>query len=147
MKFTSYLAVITTYLVLLGAQGTQKQTPPKGTDVFGRDKFATNWKVAKGSVGIINEHLYVVVKSASNERNELIIKTREETEERWYGKDAGKPEVVVVYDNKVWSSQSLPDGFDLSKAVVVSFERNKIRYFDFHVLDGGYYERVSANTD
>jgi len=101
--------------------------------------FATRWQLSKGGIGMVNKYLYIVVKSA---RNELILKPTEETEDKWYGKSVTKAEVVIVYEGKVWSSQGLPNGFDLSKAVVVSFESDKIRFFDFQAMSGGYYERI-----
>jgi hypothetical protein len=142
VKIASYALPVLLASALLGAQGakqdTKKQRPTEGTDMLGRDKFATKWQVAKGSVGVINEYLCVIVRSESNE---LILKPMPGTELRWTGQNATKAELVIVYQDKVWSSQSLPQGFDLSKAVVVSFESDKIRYFDFQVVDGGYYQR------
>ena len=108
-----------------------------------REMCATSRYFSKGGIGKINKHLYVVVKSASDDRNELIVKPAEDKEERWKGKSASKAEVVIVFEGMIWSSQGLPDQFDLSKAVVVSFEGDKVRFFDFHTMSGGgYYERI-----
>jgi hypothetical protein len=71
------------------------------------------------------------------------VKPTEETEERWHGKSVTEAEVAIFYEGKVWSSQRLPDGFDLSKAVVISFESGKVRFFDFQTMSGGYYERIA----
>jgi len=60
---------------------------------------------------------------------------------KWIGQRASKPEIVVFYDGKVWPPQSLPHGFDKSKSVVVSFEENNIRFYDYAHRHGGYYER------
>jgi hypothetical protein len=76
--------------------------------------------------------------------NELIVKPTEETEERWKGKSVTNAEVVFVYQGRVWAPQSLPTGFDLSKAVVISFEGEKIRFYDFQASAGGYYDRISS---
>lgn len=100
--------------------------------------FATRWEIAKGGIGMIDKTIYIVTKSATNE---LIVKPSDEKEKRWKGKTATKPELVFVYDGKVWSN-GVPDGFDLSKSVVVSFEGSKARFFDFRVMSGGYYERI-----
>jgi hypothetical protein len=91
---------------------------------------------------MINKNLYVVVKSAVNDRNELIVKPTAETEERWYGRDTKKAEVAIFFSGKVWSPDQLPDGFDLSRAVVVSFESNKVRFFDFQAMAGAYFDRI-----
>jgi hypothetical protein len=53
-----------------------------------------------------------------------------------------KAAIAIFYEGKVWSPEAIPAGFDLSKAVVVSFERSKIRFFDFSVMAGGYYNRI-----
>ena len=107
-----------------------------------RDSFATRQEFSKGGIGMVNKHLYIVVKSASSDRNELVVAPTEETEERWHGRSVDKPEVAIFYANRVWSSQSLPDGFDLSNAVVVSFEDEKVRFFDFQTMSGAYYNRI-----
>ena len=90
-----------------------------------------------------SKNLYIVVKSAKNDRNELVVKPTEETEERWKGKGVTNAEVAIVYEGKVWSPEALPKRFDLSKAVIVSFEESKIRFFDFQAMSGGYFDRIS----
>jgi len=109
--------------------------------------FATNRCFSKGGLGIVNTSLYIVVDSTKNGSNELIVKPTDETEKTWSGRSVAKAEVVVYYGGKVWLKESLPDQFDLSKAVIVSFESNKVRFFDFQAMSGGYYERnhVSDN--
>ena len=111
-----------------------------------RDAFATSRYFSKGGIGMVNKNLYIVVKSTMNDRNELIVKPTEETEERWKGKSVTKAEVAIVYGGKVWSPLAIPDGFDLSKAVVVSFEGSKIRFFDFQIMAGGYYDKIAEST-
>lgn len=92
------------------------------------------------AIGIVNRDLYIVVNSGNKE---LILKRDNGTEEqRWKGKNATEDEVVFVYEGTVWSSVRLPDGFDLSKSVVVSFEGDKIRFYDFQASAGGYYDRM-----
>jgi hypothetical protein len=104
--------------------------------------FAKQWEMSWGGVGMINKYLYVVVKSTGNERNELIVSPTEEKEERWHGSDITKAEVVAFYKGKVWSFDKLPDGFDLSMSIIVSFESDKVRFFDFQTMKGGYFERI-----
>jgi len=120
------------------SQNAEKQSAPKE-----RGMFATNRLLSKGGIGIVNRRLYIVVKSLKSDSNELIVKPTEQTEERWKGKSVAEAEVVFVYEGKVWSSQGLPDRFDLSKAVVLSFEGDNIRFFDFQAMSGGYYTRIS----
>lgn len=114
----------------------------QGKEVPETDTFATRREWSKGGVGLINKHLYAVVKYAKSDRNELVVKPTEETEESWQGKNVAQPEVAIFYDGKIWSPQALPSNFDLSRAVVVSFEGDKVRYFDFQVMFGGYYDRI-----
>jgi hypothetical protein len=92
----------------------------------------------KGGIGIINTELSVVTKST---RNELLFDSRE----NWIGHSASTPEVVIVFDGKVWTSESLPHGFDKSKSVVVSFDENKISFYNYIRESGGYYGRGNEN--
>jgi hypothetical protein len=94
----------------------------------------------KGSIGIISNSLYVVTKSARNE-----ILWNRGASGKWMGRDSSTSEVVVFFDGKVWSPESLPQGFDKSKSVVVSFKKKHIRFYDFVHNWGGYYERDIEN--
>jgi hypothetical protein len=144
MRITAYAVSMFLVGTLFSAQQTTQDTKRHGA-AEERSTFATNRCVSKGGVGIVNTSLYIVVKSSQSDSNELIVKPTEETEERWKGKDVTKAEVVFVYEGKVWAPpQSLPKGFDLSKAVIISFEGQKIRFFDFRATVGGYYDRFSS---
>lgn len=141
MRITVYaisgLLAVTLFGVQLASQDAQKHGPEE------RDAFATRLQLSIGGVGMVNKNLYIVVESAKNDRNELVMKPTEETEERWKGKGVTKAEVVIVYEGKVWSPEALPKRFDLSKAVIASFEESKIRFFDFQKMSGGYFDRIS----
>jgi hypothetical protein len=93
--------------------------------------------LGKGGIGMIESNLYVTTKTKRNE----IDWRHGENWEKWIGRKASKPEVVVFFEGKVWPPQSLPHGFDKSKSVVVSFEENYIRSYDYAHHQGGYYER------
>ncbi len=101
----------------------------------------------KGGVVVINPYLNVVVRSDTNDRNELFLVTADGKEQSWKGKSVTKPEVVIVYEGRVyedsgWFSPNLPDQFDLSKAVIISFEKNKVQIYDFQQMCGGYHKRM-----
>jgi len=117
---------------LSSAQGfTQANKPNVATQPL---SYSSNECFAKGGIGVIRTDLYVDVKSG---RNELVLGAGK----RWIGHGATAPQVIVFFQQKIWSPQALPDGFDLSKAVVVSFESDKVRFFDFDNMSGGYYRR------
>lgn len=107
------------------------------------DTFATRREFSKGGIGLLNERLYVVVRTQRTGRNELIVRSTNGSEETWHGRGVMEPEVVFFYEGKVWMpSQTLPDGFDLSRAILVSFEKEKVRFFDFEKEYGAYYSRI-----
>jgi hypothetical protein len=151
MRIAGYAICMLLGATLLSAQQSKQNT--KGCNAAKeREMFATNRGWSKGGIGIISEELYVVVKSARNDKNELIVvppghlgkdQSAPVPETRWKGKSISEAEVVFVYEGKVWESPSLPKGFDLSKSVVISFESDKVRFFDFQATEGGYYDRIS----
>ena len=101
-----------------------------------KNRFATEWYVAKGGIGVItSEHLYLDLKSAKNELRLMDGRS-------WTGKVAGTREVVMFFEDRIWSPPDLPSGFDLSKAGVISFEGDIVRFFEFASLSGGYYNRI-----
>ena len=99
--------------------------------------FPPDLYLSKGGTGIIHPDLYIVVKSA---KNELILPQGK----RWMGKAAPAREVVMFFEDRIWSPPDLPGNFDLTKAVVISFEGDVIRFFRFDRKSGGYYRRLAA---
>ena len=112
----------------------------KPSSVKNRIMFAENEAFSKGGIGIVNTNLYIVVKS---DKNELLLSGAN----KWTGQAVPAQEVVIFYEDKIWSPQVLPEGFDLSKTIVISFEADKIRFFDFGEMTGGYYKRMKPDSD
>ena len=98
------------------------------------NQITGNRCIAKGGIGIINVDLYVDLNSA---RNELILKGGQ----RWSGESLGTPELVVVFGGRVWHQNDLPLNFDLSRAAVVSFETDSVKFAQLDSMAGGYYQR------
>lgn len=136
MRMTAYSVSVLLVVNLVIAQAASQETKTHDAAVE-RKTFATSRCLSKGGLGIVNTSLYIAVKSA---KNELLFGEKG----TWSGLDAAKPEVVVFFENIVWVPENLPKGFDLSKAVVVSFEGSKIRFFDFQMMSGCYYDRIDS---
>jgi hypothetical protein len=94
--------------------------------------FATNECFGKGGLGIITPGLYINLRT---ERNQLLLADGK----KWIGKDAQESETVIVFHGQAW--QQVPEGFDLATAMVVSFEKDRVRFFDFNRMEGGFYRR------
>jgi hypothetical protein len=102
------------------------------------DNFSTNEFFAKGGIGIVSTDLYIDLKSS---KNELLLNAGN----KWTGQNVSTQEVIMFFDNKIWPPQALPNGFDLSKSAVISFEGDRVRFFDFGKMSGGYYKRPNQN--
>ena len=123
-------------LAVLAKQG-QSQTAKNHAIGEGKNMLVTDPCImVKGGLGIVKPGLYIDVTSL---RNKLLFGK----DESWSGLDWSESEVVVFFAEKVWGAHSLPKDFDLSKAVVVSFEREKVRFFDFQEMGGCYYKRMA----
>ncbi len=137
MTVIRYSALVVFALVLCIVQSGESQETQKHSDAKEKAVSTATRFFSKGGIGIIAKgSLWVDVKSASNE---LIYGT---ARDRWRGLEAPKTELVIFFEGKIWSTQNLPDRFDLSKSVVVSFETDKVSFFDFQEMSGGYYERI-----
>jgi hypothetical protein len=130
MKLTTMLIFFVAMLTTV-ADG---QVVSKHQVKTGGNMISTNEYMPKGGIGIINTHLYIDLHS---EKNELIL----DAGDRWADKVRDKAEVVVFFQNRVWPKDDLPAGFDLSKSIIISFEGNFVRFFDFEQSTGGYYKR------
>jgi hypothetical protein len=130
MKFVRVLVLTTTLLTAVG----HGQTVTNSTGRTAENVISTNECVAKGGVGIVNAHLYINLKSA---KNELLL----DGGGIWADQPRETAEVVFFFENRVWSTGAVPQGFDLSKVIVISFEGSFVRFFDFGNMSGGYYRR------
>ena len=142
MSKPKYISLLLLILVHFHAQ-LSPEAKERSQSVEKTGAFATRQEFSKGGIGLLNEHLYVVVKTKKTDRNQLIVRSKSGAEEAWNGKRVTEPEVVFFYDDKVWPCiQALPDGFDLSRTIMVSFEKDKIRFFDFEKEYGAFYRRI-----
>lgn len=134
MKIISRILVLAVLsLTSAGGQNVSRSAAEEGT------MFADNELIAKGGIGVIvGETLYVDLKSKNNE-------LRLSGGNRWSGQSVPVTELVIFFDHRVWSPQNVPPGFDLSRAVIVCFEGNKVRFFNFGSLRGGYYKRPKSD--
>ncbi|MGA2434829.1 MAG: hypothetical protein ABSG25_06045 [Bryobacteraceae bacterium] len=101
------------------------------------DGIAQYW--SHGRLGNIDGHEGLFALVGATTKNELIVGRYN----RWVGLDASRPEIAIFFDHKVWSPGSLPEQFDLSKSIVISFEKDRIVFFHFPRMQGGYYMRLS----
>lgn len=46
---------------------------------------------------------------------------------------------MIVFHGQVW--QQVPAGIDLAATTVVSFEKDRVRFFDFNRMEGGFYRK------
>ena len=88
----------------------------------------------KGGIGIVNTGLYIDLKSKGNE---LILAEGK----RWNGASTKEKQVVFVSGQRVVSGPEVPPDFKLETACVVSFEGEKVFFFDFTAGKGGFYIR------
>lgn len=140
--FKIVISVVCAVLAVGVAVAQQATHTWRDKNILNGTMMTTNLCWPEGGMGIINTSLFIVVKSPINARNELLVKSTYESELIWKGKDVTSAEVVVFYEGKVWSTEKLSDHFDMSRAIVISFENDKVRFFDFQKTFGGCYNRL-----
>lgn len=91
---------------------------------------------SKGGLGLIRDGIYIVLKST--EKNELKLPGGK----HWVGSEITKPEKVVVVDGVVTSDLAAISDKTLEKVIIVSFEGDRVYFYDFANLVGGYYLRI-----
>ncbi len=92
--------------------------------------------IAKGGVGVIEKDVHVLLISS---KNSIVSRLSGE----WHGQSKDVNEVVIVFEGKVFTSTEIQDvdGFDLANCILVSFQRERVRVFNFKKFVGGYYSR------
>lgn len=90
--------------------------------------------IGKGGLGIVTTRVYAALDSP---KNELKLPDGKD----WTGLARAERETVIVFGGRVFSERQLPRDFRLMECTVVSFEGERITFFDFKEFDGGFYKR------
>jgi hypothetical protein len=144
MRYVAFFALVVFLLSAFSSAEKQKDSGfPEEFKHFATRPCFPIW--GKGGVGAINEQVFVLTKTP---HNELILRaTNDGPDRRWRGKSAVEGQVVFVFEGKVWEADALPGNFNLGKSVVISFEGEKIRIFDFQTEEGCYYLHALTGED
>jgi hypothetical protein len=139
------LSCVVLAIALINTQGScQKVNLPDFVTAHEKKVMEANKCWPKGGLGIImspnDANLYAIVRSTKNE-------IEWGSGGDWVGQGSSTSEIIIFYDGKVWTPQSLPHDFNKNKSVIVSFDKKKIRFYDFVHMSGGYYERRNKNQD
>ena len=105
-------------------------------EILGKAKahFETNQCFPKGGLGMVSKNLYIVLNTT---QNELKIPNGKD----WIGGAKEEKEVVIIFGGRVFATSGLPSNYRLNESVLISFEAEKVVFFDFGTLDGGFYRR------
>ncbi len=98
-----------------------------------------NVAFSKGGVGIVTENVYIIVDS---DKNELLLG---DAHKKWTGLSREDKQVVILLGDHLFDPSKLPEDYNLTKATVISFEKNEIRFVDFPSEQAGFYRRISRN--
>jgi len=94
----------------------------------------SNQCFSKGGIGVTYQGVHVVVNS---ERNELRLKDAQS----WVGAGKSVTEVVLIQNGQIVENPKASKEFDLTKCLVISFQPDRVIFFDFSKSKGGYYHR------
>lgn len=88
----------------------------------------------QGGIGIVGPSTYVV---ATSKKNELILPDKT----HWTGQDKDVHQAVCFFNGKIYDPVEDKNTFSLADSLLVSFEGDKIYFFDFKTFKGGFYQR------
>lgn len=89
---------------------------------------------AKGGLGIVNAEVYIDLRSRSNE---LVLKNGT----RWTGREREAAQLLILWKNMPVAEGEIPADFELTKSILVSFERARVTFVDFQAGRSGFYTR------
>jgi hypothetical protein len=154
MKKVFIIYIFILNLILLSLLSNQLKAKENSTmlsydEISARDKaiFEENRCMVIGRLGIIKDGIFIVIFSKKNallvqedekspNDNLLLPKTLE-----WEGLTRDKKQVVFVYKNQIFETSNLPDDFSINESILISFEGEKVIFFDYATFHGGYYKR------
>jgi hypothetical protein len=100
----------------------------------GAAQLSTRAYIPKGKVGVVADEVYVALNS---ERNTLLIGNNRE----WTGRPSHEKQVVMAFEGAIVDPSALPSEFALEKSVVVSFENEKVYFWNASEKRLGFYRR------
>ncbi|HEY1253236.1 MAG TPA: hypothetical protein VGF01_00495 [Terracidiphilus sp.] len=106
-----------------------------------KNAMQSNKYLSQQGIGLVRHsndgNLYVSTVSRWNELTWEI----DNKSHNWKGLRSTSQQIVVFWNGKIWYPWTLPREFDRNNSVVISFERNHVRFYDFAHNSGGYFEK------
>lgn len=99
------------------------------------EAFKSSQCVPKAGTALVSGDVYIAL---NREMNTLWLG---EHHLEWVGAEKKTKQAVLVFHEKVMDQNNLPKDFELSGSILISFEENKVSFFDFSSFQGGYYLR------
>lgn len=126
----SMIIVCIFFGILFGVIGV---TNANGQNVIGNELLLTQYP-EKGGFGVVYKNIFINLRA---ERNELFI----DQDSPWIGLTPDHKQVVFVFNGKIFEATKIPSNFTISESILISFEFDKVLFFDFRRGVGGYYTR------
>jgi hypothetical protein len=114
---------------------TLRLEPLKATSEEFADMFARQICTRKAGVGQLNGSIFILL--ARTEKNEIITPKRD----KWVGLNRDQNEAVFVFNDTIFHGNALPKDFELTKSILISFEGDIVRFFNFQSFAGGLFFR------
>ena len=123
-RITKIGAVLIAWSLLGGLRASEQPKRSLQSEMIatGGDAFRANQCFGKGGLGLVVKQTYAVLDSP---RNELRLPGRKS----WVGESLSERQLIVVFDGDAFSEGHLPSRFRLAESTVVSFEGDKITFF------------------
>jgi hypothetical protein len=69
----------------------------------------------------------------------------EKKRHNWAGARSTTTQVVFFWNGRIWPPTHLPQDFDRSRSVVIFFDGNYVRFYDYAQNSGGYFMKYWQN--
>ena len=133
---TGCFTLISFFTALAGlAVGQEASMSNAGTPTTPPNSIMLNECLIKGHMGIVGPSIWV---ATSSQKNELILPDQS----HWTGQDKQVRQMVCILNGKVFDpAGNNQNNFSMVESVFVSFEGDKVYFFNFMTLKGGFYRR------
>jgi hypothetical protein len=131
--------------LLLTIVGCRPAPLPDFVSPVEKAAMTANLKISQAGIGVIRDESegYLVVSTCSR-KNEILWQLGDK-HHNWSGRRSTTVQAVVFFGGKIWYPNTLPQNFDRSQSVVIYFEGNYVRFFDYVHNQGGYFMKYWQN--
>ncbi len=139
------VGIVLATALLIPFSGCRQAELPDYVTASEKNIMATHREESKAGIGFIRSGDGANLKVSTCSRRNEVMWDFEKKRHNWAGRRSTGLQVVIFWNGRIWVPNHLPHDFDRNSSVVIFFDGNFVRFYDYAQNSGGYFMKYWQN--